>query len=729
MAERAAAVPYSGVPSVEAGGGGGTPLNAHADAADFGGQIGGALQQAGQDISETATKFQGRLNETAMVNADAAFATKVGEIKGKYTSLTGSAAYNAFPQYQEDIKSAFQQARSGLPGGAQRGFDMMATRSMANHIADGSSYASSQLKEAQRDSYTNLANAQFSALLDPDIAASSERSRYHLDSLKYAAHAQVDEDHPGLTTDSDTGVVSFDESKPEGQALKAQVHQREDAYLSQGYVNRFDTLMKKDVTGAYDQYQKELDEIPRGAQVALDAKFASKLFDAHTQGASGAALQDAAQGHWQALTNPHSTDIAEAIHQQESSGKPHDYQIQPGTFAQYAKPGESFDNPADRDAVYGRIIDDLKKSYPDDPARQAVAYFSGKGNVSPPGSPEPYIHDYPDKRGKTTSSYVNDIEDRVGSTPVGKTYGTNANGAPLSTADYYALHKQDILSKGDAYAEQQMPGDLVLRRAVRQSLNNYMETAIQNQHVQYTMDNRNVMRAITGELTKGNPPGTEQELRAIPGIAPLLDKVAYQDPKFAETIPALISKAARQNVTTNSPNAYDTILRTLEPNDGAHPNGIFSQDHLDHMLGRTDGTGINMKDYKDAKQSVELPDKWKTFLSKNMQQIASANGNVDGKGQQRALAYYSAANELYKAKTEKGTVVADLVNPEGKDYVGISGNYMPSRAEQISNTAQNVRNGTQAQVPMFSSPNDPGFGTLAPGTRFRTADGQIRIKK
>jgi hypothetical protein len=88
-------------------------------------------------------------------------------------------------------------------------------------------------------------------------------------------------------------------------------------------------------------------------------------------------------------------------------------QIQPATFAQYAKPGESIDNPDDNRAVGRRIIQDLYAKANGDPARVAVGYFSGPGNIAPPGSPTPYIHDYHDPNGKFVSSYAMDVSNRL----------------------------------------------------------------------------------------------------------------------------------------------------------------------------------------------------------------------------------------------------------------------------------------------------------------------------
>lgn len=89
-------------------------------------------------------------------------------------------------------------------------------------------------------------------------------------------------------------------------------------------------------------------------------------------------------------------------------------QITPGTFAQFARPGERIDNPQDNYAVSRRIIDTYYQKYNGDAARVAVAYFSGPGNVAPPGSATPWIADRADGNGKRTSSYVADITGRLG---------------------------------------------------------------------------------------------------------------------------------------------------------------------------------------------------------------------------------------------------------------------------------------------------------------------------
>lgn len=117
-------------------------------------------------------------------------------------------------------------------------------------------------------------------------------------------------------------------------------------------------------------------------------------------------------------------DVVRSIHQQESGGKRTSatstdgarggMQIMPATFRQYARPGENIDNPADNMAVGRRIIADLYEKAGGDPARVAVGYFSGPGNIAPPSSPTPWKSDRADGNGKSVSSYVNDVMKRLG---------------------------------------------------------------------------------------------------------------------------------------------------------------------------------------------------------------------------------------------------------------------------------------------------------------------------
>ena len=65
-------------------------------------------------------------------------------------------------------------------------------------------------------------------------------------------------------------------------------------------------------------------------------------------------------------------------------------QVMPGTFQQYAQPGERIGNSKDNVEVSNRILRQSYEKYGGDVPRMATDYFSGAGNVAPPGSPTPW---------------------------------------------------------------------------------------------------------------------------------------------------------------------------------------------------------------------------------------------------------------------------------------------------------------------------------------------------
>jgi Transglycosylase SLT domain len=172
-----------------------------------------------------------------------------------------------------------------------------------------------------------------------------------------------------------------------------------------------------------DEHQKELGHFYE----PLAQQFRGRASQSVGIGAANDAIAKARSGAVappSSTTSASSSAIHSAIIKQESSGNPNIKpsidgalgigQIMPGTFKQYAKPGENINNPADNFAVSRRIVDTLSAKYNGDPARVAVAYFSGEGNVAPAGSPTPWKVDRADGNGKRTSSYVSDILKKLG---------------------------------------------------------------------------------------------------------------------------------------------------------------------------------------------------------------------------------------------------------------------------------------------------------------------------
>lgn len=147
-------------------------------------------------------------------------------------------------------------------------------------------------------------------------------------------------------------------------------------------------------------------------------------------------------------------NVSSAILGQESNNNPNSptsvngavgaAQIEPRTFAQYAKPGEDINNPADNITVHKRIIDDLSQKSGGDPARIAVGYFSGPGNIAPLDSPTPWKADHKDGNGKTVSSYVSDVLGRLNPISDANAAEPSAETIPSPVRNLSSLSDADI---------------------------------------------------------------------------------------------------------------------------------------------------------------------------------------------------------------------------------------------------------------------------------------------
>jgi hypothetical protein len=237
---------------------------------------------------------------------------------------------------------------------------------------------------------------------------------------------------------------------------------------------------------------------------------------------------------------PHGMSIADSIHQQESGGKANapangvsvgGWQITPGTFAQYAKPGEDINNPKDNEAVGHRIIDDLSSKFNGDPARIAVGYFSGAGNVAPAGSPTPWINNTSDKNGKSVSSYVADVTGRMSGS---QNFGEQSNlyGKMQKAAqDYYKQLGDDpagMITSNDTKLSNQFQ-DAVQDTKNPQKMVNYVNAvAARQEALQVPEVNRSV-------LPKAYAAAIQNDLTANPEQAP--DKLAKMARNYGNTWP------------------------------------------------------------------------------------------------------------------------------------------------------------------------------------------------
>lgn len=729
---------------------------------DFGANIGGALEKAGQQTQEVGAKSmdlamyqQGLTNETLATHAEIGYRQEQGALDGKFKSLSGLAAQQALPDYVNASTALQQKYRSSLPNGADKAFDMNTVRPLGFALQDANTFAAGQLKASVQDAGASLQNFHIQNLLDPNVASDPARVDDSLAAIKWGAQMQLDPHNPnsGLVQDPDTGKISFAPT-PVGEAAQTQFQQNISTAVSQAQINKFTALSNVDPMGAYKQYQSERDSLPPQAQVTLDAAFPPKIMTAQMNNVTGTVLSQTQQEYANTLYNPSS--VGSNAFNLGNVKTPEAAASGEQGFVMPATPVDGAILTANnlRGHLYaGKTLDQIGHTWTSTDPSAWVKNVSSVSGIAPGAVPDlnnpqqlqsllkgiATAEKSPTDRANFTDDVIAQgvqasLDGQHPNTTQAlsqKSYATNPDGSMMSHADYYRSHSEDVLMRGDQYAEETMPGDLKFKNMVRENLNQYMTKTIQNQQGQYIQDNKNVMGILNGEQTKGVPP-TMQDLQKIPGAQQLLDKVATQDPKFWEQIPTIISRIqARGNEVNNTQNGYDAVMRTLEydPNGATtNPNAISHQGQLDSLLGQSNpNVAINYKDYSDAKKVLEADTTWKTYLSNNMKQIATANGNIDGLGQQRAMAWFAQANQAHDSAAQaQGSKFSE------QDYVdGLAKNPIPtgpSRMQMIANIARG-KVGTQ-QVQTFANPDDPAFAALPSGSKFMVPGETIpRVKK
>lgn len=692
-------------------------IRSDATPADFGGQIGGALQQAGQtgervgaEGMDLATQQQGMINQSLAQNAETDYITKLSGITDKYKTLEGLDAVGAHTQTVADIAALRQQTLATIPtGGAQRAFNMLAQRHETYAISDVGSYWASQVKGAALKSAQATATTAINQTGLPTVAADDSRFDYNLQSATLGLNdVMMHSGYSGGTVDQKTGKVSYDTSTPDGKAAQSVYDERYNDLASKAWTNRVHTLADDptsgSVTNALSVFNAHKDQIPAQAQMELSAYLTPKLRAVNANAAAGTAVRTADASYVASIGSPGTSNVADAIHGQESGGRATSvtsvdgamggWQIKPDTFKQYAQPGESITNPTDNEAVGRRIINDLSQKFNGDPARIAVGYFSGPGNVAPAGSATPWVKDATDGNHKSVSSYVSDVMGRMGPgsyqvASTGNTIPPPPSGSvaipspPQTKADYYRTHESDIVESARqtamiAHPDDPMAADLAASRAQQQ-----VSAVIRQQEVAYKADSDMVYQAANGDLAKGTAPMTVDQLTATsPDVKAAWDRLQAQQPVIAHEV---ATRLLTENARTNGGDAktygagFSSVFNRIHAPDG-DPNRITDQSQLYNMVGQPGG--LTMSGLEKARQEIngkntpdgEAESKMREQFFRTAHGVLTGTndglGLKDPKGEELYLRFMASAYKAIDAGKSAGKSPQQLYDPASPDYVG-----------------------------------------------------------
>lgn len=366
------------------------------------------------------SKFPGALGEAAYVNASHLTTQH-------YDGLVNAKA-------AQDVQNSFQEITTRIQG-LKNDMLQMARQDGVETEAFGNS--------------AGMLKAQYDALVaNPRFGFTKQKAEYEIDNFRKEAADQFVIGKVRQVRDKEGTDAARAWAEREIRDKKGGVPQENDARFNMalGEIGRLTDQQRANAAAANDDASKivnlfhagkppsddQIDAAIENSKRNFDASGAMALENARQAYKRGIAptMGVSAQGMAAAGIGPVSWQTVHgAIIKQESGGNPLAPksvtgatgigQIQPETFKQYARPGERIDNPADNLAVSQRIVQDLYQKAGGDPARVAVGYFSGPGNIAPPGAPTPYKEDKADPTGKTTSSYVADVVKRLGGTMTG----------------------------------------------------------------------------------------------------------------------------------------------------------------------------------------------------------------------------------------------------------------------------------------------------------------------
>lgn len=720
-------VPYSPVGNTE---GGVTPaegvpandeLRVRADPNAFGANIGQGIQKVGAEGLDVSTQYAGLKAETEANQAELGYVKAQGDLKAKYSQYEGLQADAMRPKYEEESIALQSQFKNGLSPIAGRSFDETSRRTLNNDISEYSGYAAGQVKKANVDSFRAIGDLQIAKTGDPSYVMDDNRFMTGLGALRHANNAIADHMDLGFLSngkDSATGLYTFPDT-PQGKDAQVRYQQLQDTDASKYYMGAVKTLAATNPKAAADFIDSHQKYMPDLAKAEAQQYLAPKMINQNIDGA----------------INQQDAQVSSGWQRNILSGSPDTQSDLIGTIRR----SENFTGKVGRDSNGYNVINGVnEKSYPTEYASIKDVYDTKGKDAGDTATNAFYQKEIIDKYDikslpKPTQAIVADGLVNHGAGEFGQSliqaakngstpeqlidmrrneyqrlatadpaqYGANLkgwnarldglqrqqSGQPVyaNQADYLEANKDKYVQGAVDTAAQQYPDNLAISQTARSRAELNINAQISNAKQALKSDTDTIQNAINGSMTKGKVPMTLSELSSIQNISPVLDRVANEQGEFYKSIETRIAKAAHSDTTQNSPNAYDAILTALD-NSGGHDRQSRIE-YLSKGLGSDNpGFSISQKDYNDAKPAIDLDNGNDNLLGK-MKEIANANGNLDGKGQQRAVAWYNQAMTAWKANQGAGDKAVPAAEFFDKEKGQLPPSNPPSRIQQLQNVA------------------------------------------
>lgn len=689
-------------------------LSVQSNPNQFGAQIGQSVQKLGAtgeqvstQLMDTAIQYQGMLNESAATDLNTKAIIARGEIMNKYKTMEGFEAVNARPDTVAALAAVRQNILKGVTNPAvARAFNMLDSRQEGYSINDANGWGATQAKTAATNSAKSSVQLSIDSASNPDVAMSEVRTSDAIANVKFNVSRMMQLQGYGNYMSQDAqGNVKFDDS-PEGQQASAVYQQTLNANVGKAYENIYDVKAfdpnHGNINNAMQWLQANKSKMPADTYAKLLSKSAAPFKAAQTRTFAQNAIATADQDYDNLIknnvtgnfTNKNLTDTF--IGQESNNGKTSTNlgQIQPAAWSDYTSgkfdgtphPHADINNPNDNRAATSAQLQYLSNKYKGDIGRIAVGYFSGPQNVSPEGSPNPWINDHTDKNGKTTSSYVSDITEKLGKNVGGTSY--------ISKADYYRNNSDQIIQKaGTDYAAQHGDDPVGIEQA-RNQAEQQINNVIRQQELEVRSQRDGILKYVNGD--DQHAPITDinqlEGPNADPQLKSLWTNYELSDAFGANTMRHIISQNSRGQAKTYGTDFWKTYSDVMSGK-------INDPSKLGPLLVNQGGsienspvTNTGFKVLQKQIESMHTPQgqalaaaQLNFFKSIHQEYTASAvaPGFHYAEGEQQFQKFMAEALPKIQSGIAQGKSTGDLFNPQSKDYVGNTIHVQPPKQADI----------------------------------------------
>lgn len=316
-----AAVPYSGVPTVNPNGPGASyqhvstsPQTFGADVGQATQQLGGQVERAGDEAFAVAVKRQGMLNETAVTDGETEAIGEYDRIRTEYRSKQGLAAVAAQKEAEDAVRAVRANVAAKMTNPAQlRSFNMLASRQEQQVLGDISEHSATQVKAADNKSAQASLDQSVAQAGVHAVAKSDERFKDSVQTAEFQIariltnQGYGPEGGTGMSQNPQTGAITFNDS-PEGQKAKAIYDDYMDKASGQAWENRIRALADDPDHGNINEakrvYDENRDKMPAEAQAKIGAWLAPRARQARVAGTADSAIDYADAGYRAQFTSP-----------------------------------------------------------------------------------------------------------------------------------------------------------------------------------------------------------------------------------------------------------------------------------------------------------------------------------------------------------------------------------------------------------------------------------------